>query len=81
MKTAVSLPNDLFERAERAAAQIGVNRSQLYARALSNFLANLEPDPVTERLNELAGEHSVESRAAQSAAAARSLIDSEGWEW
>lgn len=81
MKTAVSLPDDLYERAEQAAQQLGVNRSQLYARALAKYLQDVGPDPVTERLNELADEHAKERTAPESSAAARSMIDSGGWEW
>ncbi len=81
VKTAVSLPDDLYERAEQAAQQLGVNRSQFYARALTKYLHDLGSDPVTDRLNELAAEHAKERTAAQSSAAARSMIDSGGWEW
>lgn len=81
MKTAVSLPDDLYERAEQAAQRLGVNRSQLYARALTNYLQDIGPDPVTDRLNELAAEQAKEHTAPESSAAARSMIDSGGWEW
>ena len=81
MKTAVSLPDDLYERAERAAERLGLNRSQLYSEALAKFLLDLGPDPVTERLSQLAGEHAAEQTPAQAAIAARSLIDSGGWRW
>ncbi len=81
VKTAVSLPDDLYERAEQAAQQLGVNRSQLYARALTKYLQDIGPDPVTVRLNELAAEHGKERTAPESSAAARSMIDSGGWEW
>jgi predicted DNA-binding protein len=81
VKTAVSLPNDLYERAEQAARQLGVNRSQLYALALTRYLQDVGPDPVTERLNELADENAKERAAPESSAAARSMIDSGRWEW
>lgn len=81
VKTAVSLPDDLYERAEQAARQLGLNRSQFYARALAQYLQDIGPDPVTERLSELADQHAKESTALESSAAARSMIDSGGWEW
>lgn len=43
MKTAVSIPTPLFQRAERRRRKLGVSRSELYATALENFL-NEEPD-------------------------------------
>jgi predicted transcriptional regulator len=81
VKTAVSLPDDLYERGEQAAQRLGVNRSQLYARALTKYLQDIGPDPVTDRLNELADEQAKERAAPESSAAARSMIDSGGWEW
>ncbi|MDA8393215.1 MAG: ChpI protein [Actinomycetota bacterium] len=81
VKTAVSVPDDLYDRAEQAAKQLGVNRSQLYARALAKYLQDIGPDPVTDRLNELAAEHTKERTARESSAAARFMIDSGVWEW
>lgn len=77
----MSLSDDLYERAEQAARQLGLNRSQLYARALTKYLQDIGPDPVTERLNQLAVEHAMERTATESSATARSLIDSGSWEW
>lgn len=81
MKTAVSVPDDLYHRAEQAAQQLGVNRSQLYARALAKYLQDLGSDPVTDRLNELTSEYTKERTASESSAAARFMIDSGAWEW
>jgi hypothetical protein len=81
MKTAVSVPDDVYERAEAAARRLGLNRSQLYTEALSKFLFGLDSDPVTERLDELADDLAAESGAALSTEAARRLIDAGAWEW
>jgi hypothetical protein len=51
MKTAVSLPDDLFRAAERQAKRARKSRSQLYAEALSEYLARHAPDEVTEAMN------------------------------
>ena len=51
MKTAVSLPDDIFRLAEAAARRLRVSRSQLYATAISEFLERRQTDAVTERLN------------------------------
>jgi metal-responsive CopG/Arc/MetJ family transcriptional regulator len=53
MKTAVSVPDDLFRLAEAAARRLRVSRSQLYATAISEFLNRRQGDSVTERLNEV----------------------------
>ena len=51
MKTAISLPDDLFRMAEAAARKLRMSRSQLYATALSEFLERRRTSKITERLN------------------------------
>ena len=51
MKTALSLPDSLFRRADAIAAELGVPRSRLYAMALEEFIRQLEHNGVTARLN------------------------------
>jgi len=51
MKTAISLPDELFGQAEQMASQLQVSRSELYSRALWEFLARHTPDRVTEALD------------------------------
>jgi predicted transcriptional regulator len=57
MKTAVSVPDDLFRGAESVARRLRVSRSQLYATALAQFLERQEGDAITERLNEVYAHH------------------------
>ncbi|MBI3981407.1 MAG: hypothetical protein HY337_00735 [Gemmatimonadetes bacterium] len=51
MKTAISLPDDVFRAAERHAKRMGKTRSRLYAEALAEYLARHTPDEVTETMN------------------------------
>jgi metal-responsive CopG/Arc/MetJ family transcriptional regulator len=53
MKTAVSVPDDLFRLAEATARRLRVTRSKLYATAISEFLNRQQRNAVTERLNEV----------------------------
>ena len=53
MKTAISVPDDLFRTAEAAARRLRVSRSKLYATALADFLERQHSDAATERLNEI----------------------------
>ncbi|MBL7161413.1 MAG: hypothetical protein ISS57_02325 [Anaerolineales bacterium] len=53
MKTAISLPDTLFEKAERLAANLGISRSQLYARAVESFIERHDVEAITTRLNEI----------------------------
>ena len=42
IKTAVSIESGLFEKAEKAAQNLKVSRSRLFALALDNYLTQLE---------------------------------------
>jgi metal-responsive CopG/Arc/MetJ family transcriptional regulator len=53
MKTAISIPDPVFEAAERLARRLGKSRSQLYTEALQAFLDQRRDQSVTERLNEI----------------------------
>jgi hypothetical protein len=53
VKTAVSMPDDLFRLAEAAARRLRVSRSQFYATAISEFLDRQQTNVITDRLNEL----------------------------
>lgn len=51
MKTAVSIPDDIFDEAEALAHRTKRPRSEIYARALSEYVARHAPDRVTEAMN------------------------------
>ena len=53
MKTAISIPDDLFSAAEHFAQQSRLSRSALFSRALAEFLSRRRNDGVTERLDRL----------------------------
>lgn len=52
MKIAVSIPDEVFAEAESLARQLNASRSEVYSRALREFLGRHAPDRVTERMNE-----------------------------
>ena len=56
MKTAVSIPDDVFERAERLARRAGRSRSDVYSAALAEYVARHGPDEVTEAMNRTCAE-------------------------
>jgi metal-responsive CopG/Arc/MetJ family transcriptional regulator len=51
MKIAVSIPEAIFEQAEKLAKETEISRSALYARALSEYVARHDSDHVTEAMN------------------------------
>jgi hypothetical protein len=55
MKTAISLPDEVFEEAERLAKRRGISRSELYARAVAEFVKGERFLGVRERLDAVYG--------------------------
>ena len=51
MKTAISIPDKLFQTADHYAKSHGVSRSNLYAQAVTQFLATHSTDHITKQLN------------------------------
>ena len=51
MKTAISIPDDLFASADQLAARLGMSRSELYVTALREYVSGHPYDNITERLN------------------------------
>ena len=53
MKTAISIPDQLFQTAEGLAHRLGMSRSQLYAEAISEYTKLHKNQNVTEKLNQV----------------------------
>jgi len=51
MKTAISIPDPLFEKAERVAKRLKLSRSELYAHAVQELVDRLDDREITRRLN------------------------------
>ena len=78
MKTAVSVPDAVFRAAERHARRTRKSRSQLYAEALSEYLARHAPDEVTEAMNRVV-DRLKESTDVFVQAAARRVLERSEW--
>ena len=76
VKTAISLPDETFRRATDAAAELGVSRSELFARAMEQYLERLSADSLTAEIDAVltrdAGHD--DSGAAAAAYGARSVL-------
>lgn len=51
MKTAVSIPDQVFEQAERLARRTRTSRSRVFSNALREYVARHSPDDVTEAMD------------------------------
>jgi metal-responsive CopG/Arc/MetJ family transcriptional regulator len=77
MKTAISLPDDLFESADVLAEELGMSRSELYANAVAEYLAKHRDQDVTARLNAVYADETSDLDPAMRAAQARTFERSE----
>jgi predicted transcriptional regulator len=78
MKTAISIPEEVFRNAEALARQLSISRSQLYSRALREYVSRHAPDRVTETLDRLCGELDEETDRFV-AAASRRILERTEW--
>ena len=60
MKTAISIPDEQFTAAEKLAARLGLSRSELYQKALAEFIAKHSDEKITEKLNEIYAKRHIE---------------------
>ncbi len=85
MKTAVSIPDPIFEAADRLARRRRISRSELYAEALAQLLEADESRGITERLDDVYGERPSELDPGLAAAQAhrdrRGLVIARGEIW
>lgn len=56
MKTAISIPEQIFEEAESLAGQLGLSRSQLYVAAIAAYIKSHRGAHITEQLDRIYGE-------------------------
>lgn len=73
MKAAVSIPDDIFARAELLARRAGRSRSDVYAAALDEYVARHAPDEVTDEMNRVCDSLGEQEDAFLAAAAHRAL--------
>jgi metal-responsive CopG/Arc/MetJ family transcriptional regulator len=81
MKTAISLPDDLYEAVERIVRRSNRPRSAVYADALRDYVARHSPDEVTEAYNKLIDElgSSLEGDMRFSIEAGRRVLKNTEW--
>ena len=78
MKTAVSIPDEVFEQAKRLARRAGRSRSHVFSEALREYVARHEPDEVTEAMDQVCEQVGDQSDPFVAAVASKAL---ERTEW
>jgi len=79
MKTAISLPDELFDAAEAVAERLSLSRSQLYARAIAEFVAKWSADEVRESYDRAYAAPETDDEAAFRHSAARRTLKASDW--
>ncbi len=79
MKTAVSVPDDLFAQADRLARRSSRSRSEVYSAALREYVARHAPDEVTAALDAVLAELGQPEGDEFAAAAAHGTLESAEW--
>jgi metal-responsive CopG/Arc/MetJ family transcriptional regulator len=78
MKTAISIPDDIYLGAERLARRTKRSRSRLFSDALKEYLARHAPDEVTDAMNRACAEAG-EGKSPFVAAASRRILERSEW--
>ena len=78
MKTALSIPDEVFEGAERLARRTRKSRSRLFSDAMREYVARHSPDEVTEAMNRACAELG-DDRDSFAASAARRTLERSEW--
>jgi metal-responsive CopG/Arc/MetJ family transcriptional regulator len=78
MKTAVSIPDDVFEKAERLARRAKRSRSEVFSAALAEYVARHAPDDVTDAMNRVCADVGDQQNPFV-AAAGRRLVQNIEW--
>ncbi|MEI6873534.1 MAG: ChpI protein [Spirochaetota bacterium] len=82
MKTAVSLPDALYKDAEITARNLGIPRSQLFARVLEEFIRHHQREGITEKLDAIYSAMESDKAPSQSPAsleAMREFTKTDSW--
>jgi len=79
MKTAISLPDDTYEQATRQAAELGISRSEFFARAARIYLDELASHSLTQQINQALQTAGDDSNAAAATAGRSYLAGQDDW--
>ncbi|MFW6090349.1 MAG: ribbon-helix-helix protein, CopG family [Actinomycetota bacterium] len=79
MKTAISIPDETFDRASRRAAELGMSRSEFFTQAAQRYLNDLEASSVTAQIDHALTVAGDDDSAAVAARAGRRLARKDEW--
>jgi predicted transcriptional regulator len=81
IKTAISIPDDLFAAAEKLASELELSRSALYAKALREMIQRLNDAAITAQTNAALQEAPNPKAAPGFSARMRRELERDGGQW
>lgn len=79
LKTAISLPDETFDRASRRARELGLSRSQFFAIAAQSYLDTLDRQSLTARIDQALALVGDDPETAAVIRAGRRLLAQDDW--
>lgn len=77
MKTAVSLPDELYRDAEELGTRLEISRSELYRKALQEFVARHDVDQTRETIDRVVAEIGAQEDEVLRAAGQKAIEETE----
>jgi metal-responsive CopG/Arc/MetJ family transcriptional regulator len=82
MKTAISVPDETFDKASRRAHELGVSRSEFFSRAAARYVDELDAGSITEQINQAVDTQTRPDDSAPAAVeAGRRVLEDSSDEW
>jgi len=81
MKTAISVPDETFQRAESRAHALGMSRSEFYSRAAARYLDELDAESVTGQIDAVVDGLDDDDSAAEAVRAGRRTAADMSGDW
>lgn len=81
MKTAISVPDEIFNQVGSRAAELGISRSEFFARAARQYLDQLADDSLTQQIDGAIDAAGTDDSGQAAAAAGRAFLAATDDEW
>lgn len=81
MKTAISVPDETFDRAERRASDLGMSRSEFFARAAQRYLDELDAESLTGQIDSALDHIGTHDEASDAVATGHRVLSAVDDEW
>jgi metal-responsive CopG/Arc/MetJ family transcriptional regulator len=81
MKTAISVPDEVFDQVETQTAELGISRSEFFTRAARQYLDKLEEASLTQQIDAAIDVAGADDSGSAAAAAGRAFLTAVDDEW